>query len=103
MPALIAGIQAAHDASGHVYVNLDSGIRAGTTTSGNSSLAAGVRGRHRSSNTLLGRRGIPGLSALLRRRAVLANFNFNDDMESVLKLMEKYVARIIDSAPEGLL
>jgi predicted nucleic acid-binding protein len=39
---------------------------------------------------LLGTRGTPGLSALLQRRAVLANFNLNDGMESVLKLLQKY-------------
>jgi predicted nucleic acid-binding protein len=39
---------------------------------------------------LLGARGVPALSALLRRRAVIANFAFNDDMESVLKLLQKY-------------
>ena len=39
---------------------------------------------------LLGRRGTPALSALLQRRAVLVNFDFNDDMESVLKLLQKY-------------
>jgi uncharacterized protein len=39
---------------------------------------------------LLGARGMPALSALLRRRAVIANFAFNDDMESVLKLLQKY-------------
>jgi uncharacterized protein len=39
---------------------------------------------------LLGTRGTPGLSALLQRRAVLAHFNLNDGMESVLKLLQKY-------------
>lgn len=39
---------------------------------------------------LLGRRGTPALSTLLQRRAVLVNFDFNDDMESVLKLLQKY-------------
>ena len=39
---------------------------------------------------LLGSRGSPGLSALLQRRAVLTNFDFNDDMEAVLKLLQKY-------------
>ncbi len=39
---------------------------------------------------LLGARGTSGLSALLQRRAVLANFDLNDDMESVLKLLQKY-------------
>ena len=40
---------------------------------------------------LLGVRGVPQLSALLQRRAVLADFDFNDDVESVLKLLQKYV------------
>ena len=31
------------------------------------------------------------LSALLQRRAVLPNFDLNDDLESVLKLLQKYV------------
>ena len=39
---------------------------------------------------LLGARGMPALSALLQRRAVLANFDLNDAMESVLKLLRKY-------------
>ena len=39
---------------------------------------------------LLGTRGTPALSALLQRRAVLASFAFNDDIESVLKLLKKY-------------
>ena len=39
---------------------------------------------------LLGARGTPGLSALLQRRAVLAIFDLNDDIESVLKLLQKY-------------
>jgi predicted nucleic acid-binding protein len=39
---------------------------------------------------LLGRRGTPALSALLQRRAVLVNSAFNDDMESVLRLLKKY-------------
>jgi predicted nucleic acid-binding protein len=39
---------------------------------------------------LLGTRGTPGLSALLQRRAVLTNFDFTDDMEAVLKLLQKY-------------
>jgi uncharacterized protein len=39
---------------------------------------------------LLGRRGTPPLSALLQRRALLVSFDFNDDMESVLKLLQKY-------------
>src|SRR3990172_4038803 len=39
---------------------------------------------------LLGRRGTPALSALLERRAVLVNLDFNDDTESVLRLLQKY-------------
>ena len=39
---------------------------------------------------LLGTRGTPGLSVLLQRRAVVANFDFNDDMGPVLKLLQKY-------------
>lgn len=39
---------------------------------------------------LLGTRGTPGLSVLLRRRAVVANFDFNYDMERVLNLLQKY-------------
>src|SRR5437879_6497976 len=39
---------------------------------------------------LLGARGAPGLSALLRRRSVLAAFDLAKDLEAVLKLMQKY-------------
>lgn len=39
---------------------------------------------------LLGARGTPGLSALLRRRVVVVVFDFADDLEPVLKLMQKY-------------
>jgi predicted nucleic acid-binding protein len=39
---------------------------------------------------LLGRRGAPALGALLQRRALLVNFDFNDEMESVLRLLRKY-------------
>ncbi len=39
---------------------------------------------------LLGARGIPGLNALLRRRAVVVGFDFATDLEPVLKLMQKY-------------
>ena len=39
---------------------------------------------------LLGTRGAPGLSALLRRRAVIAAFDLGNDVESVLKLLQKY-------------
>ena len=39
---------------------------------------------------LLGMRGLPGLSALLHRRAVLAAFDLDNDREPVLKLLQKY-------------
>jgi len=39
---------------------------------------------------LLGPRGAPGLSALLRRRALIAAFDLDNDVESVLKLLQKY-------------
>jgi uncharacterized protein len=39
---------------------------------------------------LLGTHGAPGLSALLRRRSVLAAFDLAKDLEAVLKLMQKY-------------
>ncbi len=39
---------------------------------------------------LLGTRGTPALSSLLQRRAVLVNFNFDADTESVLRLLKKY-------------
>ena len=39
---------------------------------------------------LLGARGTPGLSAILRRRAVLVAFELAKDLEPVLKLMQKY-------------
>ena len=39
---------------------------------------------------LLGVRGAPGLSALLRRRAVIAAFDLDNDVESVIKLLQKY-------------
>ena len=39
---------------------------------------------------LLGTRGAPGLSALLRRRAAIAAFGLDNDVESVLKLLQKY-------------
>ena len=39
---------------------------------------------------LLGTPGAPGLSALLRRRAVTAAFDLDNDVESVLKLLQKY-------------
>ena len=39
---------------------------------------------------LLGARGAPGLGALLRRRALLAAFDLDNYVESVLKLLDKY-------------
>jgi predicted nucleic acid-binding protein len=39
---------------------------------------------------LLGPRGIPALGAMLQRHAVLANFDLNDHLESVLRLLQKY-------------
>ena len=39
---------------------------------------------------LLGARGAPGLSALLRRRALIVAFDLDNDVESVLKLLQKY-------------
>jgi len=39
---------------------------------------------------LLGARGAPALSTLLRRRALIAAFDLNNNLESVLKLLQKY-------------
>ena len=39
---------------------------------------------------LLGARGAPGLSALLRRRALIAAFDLDNDVDSVLMLLQKY-------------
>src|SRR2546430_4822857 len=39
---------------------------------------------------LLGMHGVPALSALLRRRSVLVAFDLAQDLDSVLKLMQKY-------------
>ena len=39
---------------------------------------------------LVGPRGTKSLTALLRRGAVLCRFRLGDDMEAVLKLLEKY-------------
>ena len=39
---------------------------------------------------LLGAQGRPGLSALLGRRAVIAVFDLDNDVEAVVKLMQKY-------------
>jgi predicted nucleic acid-binding protein len=39
---------------------------------------------------LLGARGAPALGSLLRRRTVACGFQFGDDAEAVLALMQKY-------------
>ena len=39
---------------------------------------------------LLGRSGAPSLAGLLRRGALLCRYRFADDMEAVLRLLEKY-------------
>ena len=39
---------------------------------------------------LLGTRGAPGLSALLRRRTLIVAFDLDNDVEPVLKLLQKY-------------
>ncbi len=39
---------------------------------------------------LLGPRGVPALGALLRRRALLPAFDLDNDLNSVLKLLQKY-------------
>jgi predicted nucleic acid-binding protein len=39
---------------------------------------------------LLGARGAPGLSALLRRRALIVAFDLDNDVEPVLNLLHKY-------------
>ncbi len=39
---------------------------------------------------LLGARGAPGLGALLRRRALIAAFGLDNDVESEIKLLQKY-------------
>jgi predicted nucleic acid-binding protein len=41
---------------------------------------------------LLGTRGVPGLTALLRRRAVLVAFSLANELEPVLKLTRKYAS-----------
>ncbi len=46
---------------------------------------------------LLGERGIPNLGALLRRRALLISFTLTENLESVVKLIEKY-----SNVPMGL-
>ena len=39
---------------------------------------------------LLGAGGVPAISGLLRRRAVMSGFRLDQDVESVLKLLNKY-------------
>jgi predicted nucleic acid-binding protein len=39
---------------------------------------------------LLGARGLAALAALLKRRALLINFDFASEIETVLKLLQKY-------------
>ena len=39
---------------------------------------------------LLGERGAPALSAMLSRRAVVARFNLDDNVESVVAFLRKY-------------
>ena len=39
---------------------------------------------------LLGRRGIPSLASLLRRGALVCRYRLADDIDAVLKLLEKY-------------
>jgi predicted nucleic acid-binding protein len=41
---------------------------------------------------LLGARGRPALSAMLKRRAVVAGFNLDGNMEAVLALLRKYAS-----------
>ncbi|MBI3492629.1 MAG: pilus assembly protein [Acidobacteria bacterium] len=41
---------------------------------------------------LLGPRGAPALSALLRRRSVAVGFDLASDLEPVLRLMQKYAS-----------
>ena len=63
---------------------------------------------------LLGVRGAPGLSALLRRRALVAAFDLDNDVESVLKLLQKYadvpmsladgcLVRMTETLPDALI
>ena len=39
---------------------------------------------------LLGARGVPAIGGLLRGRVLIAAFSLDDDMEPVLKLLQKY-------------
>jgi predicted nucleic acid-binding protein len=51
---------------------------------------------------LPGMRGAPALRALLQRRAVVANFDLNDELEAVLKLLQKYADVPMSLADAGL-
>lgn len=39
---------------------------------------------------LLGERGIPGLNAMLSRRAVIAKFDLDENVEAVIAFLQKY-------------
>ena len=41
---------------------------------------------------LLGERGTPGLNAMLSRRAVVARFNLDDNVEAVVAFLQKYAS-----------
>ena len=41
---------------------------------------------------LLGERGAPGLNAMLSRRAVVARFNLDDNLEAVVTFLQKYAS-----------
>jgi len=41
---------------------------------------------------LLGERGAPGLNAMLSRRAVIAKFNLDDNVEAVIAFLQKYTS-----------
>jgi hypothetical protein len=51
---------------------------------------------------LLGARGAVPLRALLQRRAVVASFDFNDNLDAVLKLLQKYANVPMSVADAGL-
>ena len=55
---------------------------------------------------LLGERGAPGLNAMLLRRAVVASFNLDDNVEAVAAFMQKYASvpmSFADACPDLLL
>jgi hypothetical protein len=41
---------------------------------------------------LLGERGAPGLNAMLSRKALVARFNLDDNVEAVVGLLQKYAS-----------